>query len=131
MILLTAQPIAPNPAMPGSLDQLNVGPGMRSMEALTSLRRLWPPPAPILLPMSDPRNVAHDKKVHQEKKHHGEDLAKGAAETVQPGKKPEMQHPHAHEDPATERAEAAAEEAEEIKEAVEAHREKVDVHNNS
>ena len=38
--------------------------------------------------MSDPRNVAHDKKVIQEKKHHGEKAVEGAAETVQPGKKP-------------------------------------------
>ena len=78
--------------------------------------------------MSDPRNVAHDKKVIQEKKHHGENPAEVAAEKVQPGKKPEMQHPHSHEDPATERADAAAEEAEEIKETVEAHHEKVDPH---
>ncbi len=59
--------------------------------------------------MSDPRNVAHDKKVIQEKKHHGENPAAGAEKTVQPGKKPEMQHHHAHEDPATERAEAIVE----------------------
>jgi hypothetical protein len=79
--------------------------------------------------MSDPRNVAHDKKVLHEKKHRGENPAAGAAvETVQPGKKPEMQHPHAHEDPATERAEAAAQEAAEIKETVEAHAEKTDLH---
>ena len=37
--------------------------------------------------MSDPRNVQHDKKVIQEKKHHGEDLASGAAHVPQPGKK--------------------------------------------
>jgi hypothetical protein len=78
--------------------------------------------------MSDPRNVAHDKKVIHEKKHHGEDPAAGAAETVQPGKKPAMQHAHAHEDPATERAEAAAHEVEAIQEAVAAHHEKVDLH---
>lgn len=79
--------------------------------------------------MPDPRNVAHDKKVIQEKKHHGENPAEGAAvETVQPGKKPELKHPHAHEDPATERAEAVAHEAQEIKETVEAHAEKTDVH---
>jgi hypothetical protein len=81
--------------------------------------------------MSDPRNVAHDKKVIQTKKHHGEDPASGAAETVQPGKKPEMQHHHEHEDPATERAEAIAEAAEEIKTTVEAHEEKVDIHKHS
>lgn len=38
--------------------------------------------------MSDPRNVAHDKKVMDDKRHHGEDPAEGAAETPQPGKKP-------------------------------------------
>lgn len=37
--------------------------------------------------MSDPRNVQHDKKVIQEKKHHGEDLLSGAAHVPQPGKK--------------------------------------------
>lgn len=42
--------------------------------------------------MSDPRNVAHDKKVMEEKKHHGEDPAEGAAETPQPGKKPAQLH---------------------------------------
>lgn len=81
--------------------------------------------------MSDPRNVAHDKKVIQEKKHHGEDPAAGAAEKVQPGRKPEMQHPHAHEDPATERAEAAAQETEEIQKAVEDHGERTDFHKHS
>ena len=78
--------------------------------------------------MSDPRNIAHDKKVIQEKKHHGEDPAVGAAEKVQPGKKPEKVHSHKHEDPATERAEAAAQEVEAIQEAVETHTEKVDIH---
>ena len=37
--------------------------------------------------MGDPRNVAHDKKVIQEKHHKGEDVAKGAAHAPQPGKK--------------------------------------------
>jgi hypothetical protein len=78
--------------------------------------------------MSDPRNVAHDKKVIQEKKHQGEDPSAGAAETVQPGRKPEMQHHHAHEDPATERAEAATEAAEEVKVAVAANAERVESH---
>ncbi len=40
--------------------------------------------------MTDPRNVAHDKKVQQEKKHRHEEVAPGADETVQPGKKPHM-----------------------------------------
>jgi hypothetical protein len=37
--------------------------------------------------MSDPRDVAHDKKVSQEKKHHGA-AAAAAGASVQPGKKP-------------------------------------------
>ena len=37
--------------------------------------------------MGDPRNVAHDKKVIQEKHHKGEDVAKGAVHAPQPGKK--------------------------------------------
>ena len=43
--------------------------------------------------MTDPRNIAHDKKVQQEKKHNGEEIAPGADETPQPGRKPHMQ-PH-------------------------------------
>ena len=62
--------------------------------------------------MSDPRNVAHDKKVIQEKKHHGEKAVEGAAETVQPGKKPTMEKHDGHEDPATERVLEAADKAE-------------------
>jgi len=41
--------------------------------------------------MTDPRNIAHDKKVQQEKKHKGEDIAQGTTETPQPGKKPHLQ----------------------------------------
>ena len=78
--------------------------------------------------MSDPRNVAHDKKVIQEKKHHGEQPAVGAVKKVQPGKKPELQHHHEHEDPATERAEAVAHEAEVVEEAVAAHDERTAPH---
>jgi hypothetical protein len=37
--------------------------------------------------MSDPRNVAHDKKVVHEKQKHQEDLAEGAAHVLQSGKK--------------------------------------------
>ncbi len=38
--------------------------------------------------MADPRNIAHDKKVHDEKKHHGEEIAPaGATVAPQPGKK--------------------------------------------
>ena len=47
--------------------------------------------------MTDPRNIAHDKKVQQEKKHRGEEVAPGAEHAVQPGKKPHMQ---AHDDAA-------------------------------
>jgi hypothetical protein len=42
--------------------------------------------------MTDPRNVAHDKKVQQEKKHHGEDIAHEAEHAPQPGKKPAIKH---------------------------------------
>ena len=40
--------------------------------------------------MTDPRNVAHDKKVQQEKKHHGEEIAPEAVHAPQPGKKPQL-----------------------------------------
>ena len=42
--------------------------------------------------MTDPRNVAHDKKVRQEKKHRGEEIAPGSDQTPQPGKKTHMEH---------------------------------------
>lgn len=42
--------------------------------------------------MTDPRNIAHDKKVQQEKKHNGEAISPDADETVQPGKKPHQEH---------------------------------------
>lgn len=42
--------------------------------------------------MTDPRNIAHDKKVQQEKKHHGEDIAPDAEHAPQPGKKPHIKH---------------------------------------
>jgi hypothetical protein len=41
-------------------------------------------------PMTDPRNIAHDKKIQQEKKHRGEEIAPGAGHAVQPGKKPHV-----------------------------------------
>jgi hypothetical protein len=44
--------------------------------------------------MSDPRNVAHDKKIIHEKQKHGENLAKGAAHIPQPGKKTARQELH-------------------------------------
>jgi len=42
--------------------------------------------------MTDPRNVAHDKKVQQEKKHHDKEIAADADKAPQPGKKPHMEH---------------------------------------
>ena len=42
--------------------------------------------------MTDPRNVAHDKKVQQEKKHHGEEIAPDAIHAPQPGLKPALKH---------------------------------------
>lgn len=51
--------------------------------------------------MTDPRNVAHDKKVQQEKKHHGEDIAPGAEHAPQPGKKPALKHDARQDDDAT------------------------------
>ena len=41
--------------------------------------------------MTDPRNVAHDKKVQQEKKHRHEEIAPGATHAIQPGKKPHLE----------------------------------------
>lgn len=40
--------------------------------------------------MTDPRNVAHDKKVQQEKKKHGEEIAPGSEHVPQPGQKPRI-----------------------------------------
>jgi hypothetical protein len=42
--------------------------------------------------MTDPRNVAHDKKVQQEKAHQGIESAPDAINTPQPGKKPPLEH---------------------------------------
>lgn len=42
--------------------------------------------------MTDPRNIAHDKKVQQEKKHKGEEVVADASVTPQPGKKPHLVH---------------------------------------
>ena len=41
--------------------------------------------------MTDPRNIAHDKKVQQEKKHQGEEIAPGGDKKPQPGKKTHME----------------------------------------
>ena len=40
--------------------------------------------------MADPRNVVHDKKVLDEKKHHGERPVPDASETPESGKKPTL-----------------------------------------
>ena len=42
--------------------------------------------------MTDPRNVAHDKKVQQEKKHRGEEIAPDAEHAPQPGLEPALKH---------------------------------------
>ena len=41
--------------------------------------------------MADPRNIAHDKKVQEEKKHHHEAAVPDAIETPQPGRKPKLE----------------------------------------
>lgn len=48
--------------------------------------------------MTDPRNVAHDKKVQQEKKNHGEEIAPNAEHTPQPGMKPALKDEHDKQD---------------------------------
>jgi hypothetical protein len=40
--------------------------------------------------MTDPRNIKHDKKVQQEKKHKHQEIKPGAQKAVQPGQKPKM-----------------------------------------
>ena len=40
--------------------------------------------------MTDPRNIAHDKKIQQEKKHQHKEDSPGASQKVQPGRKPHM-----------------------------------------
>ena len=41
--------------------------------------------------MTDERNVAHDKKVMEEKQHDGQDLSEGTVHAPQPGKKPALE----------------------------------------
>ena len=48
--------------------------------------------------MTDPRDTAHDKKVRQEKKKHGLEIAPGADKTPQLGKKTQKEH-HASDTP--------------------------------
>jgi hypothetical protein len=55
-------------------------------------------PHPLENTMTDPRNVAHDKKVQQEKKKRHEEIAPGADTTPQPGRKTHMEH-HASDTP--------------------------------
>jgi hypothetical protein len=59
--------------------------------------------------MSDPRNVAHAKKVSQEKKHQGTEPAD--APVVQPGKKPVTKGKHGSASVVTSPAAAAADDA--------------------
>ena len=59
--------------------------------------------------MTDPRNIAHDKKVQQEKKHRHEEIAPGAEHAVQPGRKPHLVPPA--EPVATDDADGAAAQA--------------------
>lgn len=40
--------------------------------------------------MTDERNVAHDKAVARDKKHHGEVVVENASVVPQPGKKPRL-----------------------------------------
>jgi hypothetical protein len=40
--------------------------------------------------MTDPRNIKHDKKVQQEKKHKHQEIKPRAQKSVQPGQKPKM-----------------------------------------
>jgi hypothetical protein len=55
--------------------------------------------------MSDPRNVAHDKKVIHEKQKQGENLSKGAVHVPQPGKKTSSEKSHgAHKETEAEEA---------------------------
>lgn len=52
-----------------------------------------------MIPMSDPRNVAHDKKVSQEKKHHGVEASSEEGHAVQPGRKLAVEKKAEHEQP--------------------------------
>ena len=49
--------------------------------------------------MTDARNIAHDKRVQQEKKHQGKDIGAGADQTPQPRRKPHQEN-HAKDDAA-------------------------------
>ncbi|MDP3821685.1 MAG: hypothetical protein Q8R33_09430 [Burkholderiales bacterium] len=51
--------------------------------------------------MTDKRNIMHDKKVQQEKKHRHQEVKPGAAGSVQPGRKPQMAPPPEAPNPAT------------------------------
>ena len=52
--------------------------------------------------MTDKRNIMHDKKVQQEKKHRHQEAKPGAAGKVKPGRKPQMAPPREIPSPATE-----------------------------
>lgn len=51
--------------------------------------------------MTDPRNIAHDKKVQEEKKHNHEEIAPDAVHKPQPGMKPKLEE---HDEPKDENA---------------------------
>ena len=49
------------------------------------------PTTPEARPLADPRDVAHDKKVHEEKRKQGEEPVPAATEAPQPGMKPHLE----------------------------------------
>jgi hypothetical protein len=51
--------------------------------------------------MTDKRNIMHDKKVQQEKKHRHQEMKPGAAGKVKPGRKPQMAPPPEAPNPVT------------------------------
>lgn len=59
--------------------------------------------------MADPRNVAHDKTVMEEKKHEGKDLGEGTVHAPQPGMKPHMEKHESDEAPINESGEKVEE----------------------
>lgn len=59
--------------------------------------------------MTDKRNIMHDKKVQQEKKHRHQEPKPGAAQTVRPGRKPQMAPPPQAPSPVTDAPDATPE----------------------
>ena len=63
--------------------------------------------------MPDDRNIQHDKKVLNDKKHKGEDVTLGAEHTPQPGKKTAHEKPHgAHKETEAEKSGGSSAETE-------------------